>query len=150
MQTFLPYPSFRESAAVLDVPRLGKQRVETLQLLRANTVPGYGWRHHPAAKMWTGYLPALVAYGLAMADRWISDGRPDTVRPQLLEFAPEVEGVPQERIAMPPWVGDEAFHLAHRSNLVRKDPVFYREHFGDIPDDLPYIWPAVVGTGADG
>ncbi|WP_407659745.1 pyrimidine dimer DNA glycosylase/endonuclease V, partial [Kineococcus indalonis] len=35
MQTFLPYPGFARSAAVLDAPRLGKQRVETLQVLRA-------------------------------------------------------------------------------------------------------------------
>lgn len=141
MQTFLPYPSFIESAAVLDLPRLGKQRVETLQLLRANTVPGYGWQHHPATKMWHGHLPALVSYGLAMTDRWIALGRPDTVRGQLLEFAPEVDGVPQSELDLPPWIGDEAFHLAHRSNLVRKDPEHYRPLFGDIPDDLPYIWP---------
>ena len=68
MQTFLPYPSFTESAAVLDGPRLGKQRVEAFQLLRALTVPDYGWRHHPAAKMWAHRVPALVAYGLAMTD----------------------------------------------------------------------------------
>lgn len=141
MQTFLPYASFAESAAALDGPRLGKQRVEALQLLRANTVPDYGWRHHPAAKMWRGYLPALVAYGLAMVDEWTSTGRPDTVRPQLLAFAPDVDGVPQEQLELPPWIGDEAFHLAHRSNLVRKDPEFYRPRFGDVPDDLPYIWP---------
>ena len=141
MQTFLPYPSFVDSASVLDVPRLGKQRVETLQLLRANTVPGYGWRHHPAAKMWAGYLPALVSYGLAMTDAWTAGGRADTVRGQLLEFAPEVDGLVQDEIEMPPWLGDEAFHLSHRSNLVRKDPEFYRPRFGDIPDDLPYVWP---------
>ncbi len=35
MQTFLPYPDFARSAAVLDPARLGKQRVETLQILRA-------------------------------------------------------------------------------------------------------------------
>ena len=141
MQTFLPYPSFTESAAVLDRARLGKQRVETLQLLRANTIADYGWRHHPAAKMWRGYLPALVAYGLAMTDAWTARGRPDTVRPQLLEFAPEVDGVAQDGLGLPPWLGDPAFHLAHRSNLVRKDPEFYRPLFGGIPDDLPYIWP---------
>ncbi|WP_214467303.1 MSMEG_6728 family protein [Microbacterium flavescens] len=141
MQTFLPYPSFARSAAALDPARLGKQRVETLQLLRANTVPGYGWRHHPAAKMWAGRLPALVSYGLAMTDAWTALGRPDTVRPQLLEFAPDVDGVPQDDIEMPRWLGDAAFHLAHRSNLVRKDPGFYRPLFGGIPDDLPYIWP---------
>lgn len=141
MQTFLPYPSFADSAAALDPARLGKQRVETLQLLRANTVPDYGWRHHPAAKMWAGRLPALVAYGLAMTDAWTALGRADTVRDQLLEFAPDVDGVPQAELELPRWLGDEAFHLSHRSNLVRKDPVFYRPKFGDVPDDLPYIWP---------
>jgi len=39
MQTFLPYPDFARCAAVLDPLRLGKQRVEVLQLMRANTVP---------------------------------------------------------------------------------------------------------------
>lgn len=141
MQTFLPYASFSASAAALDPPRLGKQRVETLQLLKANTIADYGWRHHPAAKMWRGRLPALVSYGLAMTDAWIALGNADTVRPQLLEFAPDVDGVPQEELAMPAWLGDPDFHLSHRSNLVRKDPVFYRPLFGDVPDDLPYIWP---------
>ncbi|QLD10347.1 MSMEG_6728 family protein [Microbacterium oleivorans] len=148
MQTFLPYPSFSESAAVLDTARLGKQRVETLQLLRANTVPDYGWRHHPAAKMWRGYLPALVSYGLAMTDAWTAAGRADTVREQLLTFAPGVDGVPQAALDMPPWLGDEALHLSHRSNLVRKDPEFYRPHFGGIPDDLPYVWPPAPGEPA--
>jgi hypothetical protein len=143
VQTFLPYPSFAASAAVLDDRRLGKQRVETLQLLRAQTVPGYGWRHHPAAKMWTGHLPALVAYGLAMTDAWTAAGRADTVRPQLLAFAPEAEGIAQEDLDLPPWLGDEAFHLSHRSNLVRKDPEFYLPRFGPTPDDLPYVWPTV-------
>jgi hypothetical protein len=142
VQTFLPYPSFAASAAALDRRRLGKQRVETLQLLRANTVPDYGWRHHPAAKMWRGHLPALVAYGVAMTDAWTDAGGADTVRAQLLAFAPEVAGIAQDEIAMPWWWGDEDFHLSHRSNLVRKDPEFYRPLFGDIPDDLPYVWPA--------
>lgn len=141
MQTFLPYPSFEESAACLDPVRLGKQRVEALQLLRANTVPDYGWRHHPAAKMWAGRLPALVAYGLAMTDAWTALGHADTVRPQLLAFAPEVEGLAQEALELPWWLGDPDFHLSHRSNLVRKDPQYYRPLFGDIPDDLPYVWP---------
>lgn len=141
MQTFLPYPSFADSAAVLDTARLGKQRVETLQLLRALTVPDYGWRHHPAAKMWRGHLPALVAYGLTMTDVWTAAGHADSVRPQLLAFAPEVEGVPQDELELPPWLRDDALHLSHRSNLVRKDPEFYRPRFGDVPDDLPYVWP---------
>lgn len=143
MQTFLPYSSFAASAAALDAARLGKQRVETLQLLRANTIPDYGWRHHPAAKMWAGHLPALVSYGLAVTDAWIASGRADTVRPQLLTFAPEVDGLPQDQLDLPAWVGDEAFHLSHRSNLVRKDPEFYVPLFGGVPADLPYVWPVL-------
>jgi hypothetical protein len=46
---------------------------------------------------------------------------------------------------LPSWVGDEALHLSHRSNLLAKDPDFYRprfaERFGPEPDDLPYVWP---------
>lgn len=61
VQTFLPYPDFERSAAVLDPARLGKQRVETLQVLRALELPDYGWRNHPAVGMWRGRTPALVA-----------------------------------------------------------------------------------------
>lgn len=35
MQTFLPYADFKKSAQVLDGMRLGKQRVETLQIMQA-------------------------------------------------------------------------------------------------------------------
>jgi hypothetical protein len=37
MQTFLPYPDFRESLQVLDNKRLGKQRVEAYQIISAIT-----------------------------------------------------------------------------------------------------------------
>src|SRR5690242_16587249 len=78
MQTFLPYPGFAASAGVLDARRLGKQRSETIQVLRALTVPGYGWRHHPAAAMWAGYEEAVVRYGLEVCDVWCGLGRADT------------------------------------------------------------------------
>ncbi len=52
MQTFLPYPDFKRSAKVLDYRRLGKQRVEALQILKALQVENYGWRNHPIVKMW--------------------------------------------------------------------------------------------------
>lgn len=54
MQTFLPYPSFRESAKCLDNKRLGKQRVECIQIIKAINNPKYGWQNHPAVKMWRG------------------------------------------------------------------------------------------------
>jgi len=142
MQTFLPYPSFAQSVRALDPPRLGKQRVEALQLQRALTVPGYAWRNHPAAKMWLGYLPALTRYALEAADAWVELGHADTVREQVLAFAPEIDGIPQDQLDLPPWVGDEDFHRSHQSNLIRKDPERYGALFAGVPPDLPYRWPS--------
>jgi hypothetical protein len=150
VQTFLPYPDFIESAQVLDQKRLGKQRVETVQVLRGLVQPGYGWRHHPAVKMWTGYEEALVRYGLDMAGVWVATGRADTTAATLLADVAETRDITvirtREELAaageLPPWLGDEALHLSHRSALLRKDPAFYGPVFGTIPDDLPYVWPS--------
>ncbi|MCA0144604.1 MSMEG_6728 family protein [Blastococcus sp. LR1] len=149
MQTFVPVPDFADSARLLDSPRLGKQRVETLQILRAIELPDYGWASHPAVLMWKGRTPALVAYGLAMARVWRERGFADSTEAQIGEFAPDVVGRPQSELAeaglLPSWIGNEELHLSHRSNLIAKDPEFYRgrftELFGPEPDDLPYLWP---------
>jgi len=79
VQTFLPYPDFAATARVLDPRRLGKQRVEALQVFRGLVVPGYGWRHHPAVKMWAGCEEALIRYGLEMCAAWTALGHADTV-----------------------------------------------------------------------
>lgn len=150
MQTFLPYPDFVTTARVLDPRRLGKQRVETLQVLRALTVRGYGWRRHPAVRMWAGYEEALVRYGLEVCERWCSMGWSDTCSNTLSRELTERCGVASPRSQsllgaageLPPWLGDHDLHLSHRSALLRKAPDFYRPVFGDEPDDLPYVWPA--------
>ena len=146
MQTFLPYPDPQETARSLDQARLGKQRVEALQVLRAVTLPGYGWQSHPAIAMWRGFVPALTSYSLAITDEWIAQGHADTVRPQIAEFAPEVDGVPFSSLPLPPWLGDEVVHRSHRSKLVQKEPGWYRSRFPDAPDDLEYVWPAADAT----
>lgn len=156
MQTFLPYPDFAACAAVLDVRRLGKQRVEALQVLRALTVPGHGWRHHPAVRMWAGYEEALTRYGLTMCARWTGGGRADTCAVKLVADLARLRGDPRVREQpelgrageLPPWLGDEDFHRSHRSALVRKDPDFYGPLFGDVPPDLPYVWPESDRGGA--
>ncbi|MWA00638.1 cytoplasmic protein [Actinomadura sp. LD22] len=149
MQTFLPYPDFAATARVLDPRRLGKQRVEALQVFRALTVPGYGWQRHPAVLMWTGYEEAVVRYGLEICARWCTLGRADTcaatMTAELATGGGPARARDQEALAragqLPPWLGEPAFHLSHRSALVRKDPAFYGPIFPDVPDDLPYVWP---------
>ena len=41
----------------------------------------------------------------------------------------------------PPWLGNEKFHAAHRSNLLRKNPVWYDKFGWREPNNLPYVWP---------
>lgn len=148
MQTFLPYSRFDSSAAVLDDLRLGKQRVETLQILRALVYPSYrGWKNHPATAMWRGFTDALVAYGVAVCAEWTRRGRADAVRPALLEFTGG-DDLDQDELArrgrLPPWLGLPAFHAAHRSALLGKLPEHYRPAFPDDETDLPYLWPAPI------
>jgi hypothetical protein len=149
VQTFLPYPDFLASARVLDQKRLGKQRVEAIQVLRGLTRPGYGWRNHPAVKMWTGYEEALVRYGLDVCAVWSEPGRADTCAATLVtDLAAAVGPAPvrtQAELArageLPPWLGREDLHRSHRSALLRKDPEHYRPLFGELPEDLEYVWP---------
>lgn len=150
VQTFLPFSDFAESASVLDPARLGKQRVEALQVLRAIVLPAYGWQSHPAMQMWRGYVPALTRYALAMVREWTDRGYADSTGALIAEFAPHVAAGDAE-VALPSWLGDEALHLSHRSNLVRKAPEFYTPLFPGVPNDLPYVWPRAdpgVSAGA--
>ena len=149
MQTFLPVADFDESARLLDSPRLGKQRVETLQVLRALELPDYGWVSHPVVRMWRGRTAALVVYGRAMVREWRARGFADTTDTLIAEFAPELAEASQDDLAaaglLPTWIGNEEIHRSHRSNLLAKDAGFYRaafaERFPGEPDDLPYVWP---------
>jgi hypothetical protein len=58
VQPFLPFTDFEETAQSLETRRLGKRRVETLQIVRAPTRPGYARRNHPAIRMWREYEEA--------------------------------------------------------------------------------------------
>jgi pyrimidine dimer DNA glycosylase len=148
VQTFLPYPDFERSARVLDAKRLGKQRVETIQVVRALTRPTYGWANHPAVLMWKGYEEALGRYGLTCCEVWIQRGFGDTCAATIAADLRKA-GVTTIRTqaelteagALPPWLGEEPVHVSHQSALVRKDPEHYRPLFPDVPDDLPYAWP---------
>jgi len=154
VQTFLPYADFRRSAEVLDAKRLGKQRVECLQVLRGLTVADYGWRHHPAVKMWRGCEEALGRYTFTVCEVWTERGGADTVAAtlagelaELVLRAVRTQAELAEARALPAWLGREELHRSHRSALVRKDPDHYRPLFGDVPDDLPYVWPDPVTAG---
>ena len=139
MQTFLPYANFQKSAEVLDYRRLGTQRVETYQLLKALNGETKGWANHPAARMWRGHEAVLAMYGCIICNEWIKRGYKDTMTPRIADYF-NVFGPPSET-PRPAWLGDPNFHMSHQSNLIRKLPEFYGPLFPGVPDDLPYIWP---------
>lgn len=137
MQTFLPYSDFRESAKVLDTKRLGKQRVEVLQLLNSFHKPNYkGWKNHPAREMWRGYENGLVEYGLVICQVWKERGYKDTCFEKINAYKDT-----SKPTVYPSWIGREDIHLSHKSKLVQKEPSFYKQIWPDIPDNLEYVWP---------
>lgn len=138
MQTFLPYHDIERSMKALDYQRLGKQRIEALQLVRASIDPTLGWRNHPARRMWEGHELALVRYGLLCCAEWMSRGFVDT-QWEKFDYFKKDPLIWATNGDLPPWF-DEAFHRSHRANLVRKNPSFYQPLFGDLSPE-PYIWP---------
>jgi hypothetical protein len=130
MQTFLPYSDFEASAKVLDYKRLGKQRVETLQILNCLNGHSSGWINHPAVRMWRGYAESLSNYGYFVVAEWIKRGYNNSMSFVLTPNA-----------ILPPWLGSAEFHASHRSNLLRKDPLFYGRYGWLENPNLPYVWP---------
>lgn len=141
MQTFLPYRDFARSAIALDDKRLGKQRVEALQILNALRKPNYGWKNHPAVRMWVGHEYLLTCYGSAMCREWVRRGFHDTCFQKFHDMAVEIYSEPRVHEVAPWWLGDERLTRSHQSNLIRKLPEHYRPQFPGVPDDLPYFWP---------
>lgn len=135
MQSFLPYSDFKKSFSVLDYKRLGKQRVETKQIL--NVLTGVqktkGWMNHPAVLMWAGYEDALKLYHDYCIKEWVSRGYNNS-----MELFNQ-----NENVLMPWWLGNENFHRAMRSRLIEKDKDFYLPKFPDDEgfNDGKYFWP---------
>ncbi len=129
MQTFLPYPDFNKSMKVLDYRRLGKQRVEAMQIHNALTGKSDGWKNHPATKMWKGYENALAEYMNVAICEWINRGYKNTMKIYQVDS-----------YILPNWFGNPVFHLSHQSNLLRKQPEHYAKYF-NVPNDIPYYWP---------
>ena len=132
MQTFLPYESFKQSARVLDWRRLGKQRVEGMQIINAIENPNkQGWQNHPIVIMWTPYVESLKYYTNTMINEWIEQGYNNNMEKYKLNFL---------NIKFPHWLGDVRFHSSHRANLLRKDYEYYSQFGWTENPESPYVW----------
>ena len=137
MQTFLPYADFARSAACLDRQRLGKQRVECAQILSAihrieNGESKVPWGNHPSVKMWVGSKNWLAGYMNVIVFEWERRGYKNNL------ILPDFRYWEDEK---PKWLGDEAFHAAHRAALLFKNPGHYSQFGWEEKPELNYIWP---------
>lgn len=162
MQTFLPFPDYSKSAAVLDQQRLGKQRVETLQVLQAlsgrklegtkiphpdnplKTIDApesewytieywpKGWTNHPVAHMWRNHLRSLLDYQYAVCHEWTVVRGHRDTCLAKSRLIMRDSGLLYQPADTPFWFGDDRFHLSHRANLVAKKPEFYADKFPDV------------------
>lgn len=175
MQTFLPHASFWRTARELDDKRLGKQRVEALQVLYALKGLSPGWGNHPITRMWRGYEYGLAMYGIVCCRVWRDErGFRDTTEEKLRYAQVYTERLDRwnettegklsrmypaamhdlranelKRLDLLPWwFGWKPLHASHRSNLMRKNPQYYAQEFGELtPGDLPYLWPDATKPG---
>ncbi len=142
MQTFLPYPSFEESANVLDKKRCWKQVVETAQIISILTdhVPqSRTWFNHPAVQMWVGYTSALKYYFNCFLEVCLLKHKINTKY--------EMFDIP-EKIKFPWWIKRKKFYRAMRARLIEKDEAFYLPLFPHDKgfNDGRYLWPIMDGS----
>lgn len=169
-QTFLPLADFRLTAKALDRQRLGKQRVENLQLLY--TMTGY---RYVTKLQWQDPLRGLVTKMLDPDMCYIEKFEPVawTNHPAkkmwvghewhlreyhraiclewtergykdncLQRFQDVWELVFVDEPDDPPsWLGNAMFHLSHQSQLLAKDRDHYLPLFPGAPEGMKAIWP---------
>lgn len=140
MQTFVTHPNPSVTAMELDRQRLGKQRVEAIQIAQSLLGISTGWRNHPAVHMWRGYEQFLIHnYIPAIMNRWIQLGyRNDGCYSHHLILSRMVSKINIER---PHWFFDDSFIRSHKSNLIRKKPEHYQDLYPGVPSYLNYVWP---------
>lgn len=123
---------------MLDLRRLNRQRSDIVEILRACAEePPPDDKEHPAIRMWRGNEQHLIQYGIAVCLEWQSRGNNDALLSKIMAFIAQFP----DSTEPPEWLGDEAFHNAHKSYLKRLLPSWYDDYFPEIRDDLPLIWP---------
>ena len=136
VNTFLISADFDECAKALDNRRLGKQRVEAYQILKAIRGETKGWNNHPATNMWRPYSGALILYMNSMINEFERRG-----------FNNNMVKLKANIILRPKWLNWKSLHLSHKCSLLRKDYDHYSKIFilteeEKIYMNYGYVWPA--------
>lgn len=148
VNTFVLHPDLWVNAKLIDNERLGKQRMEAMQILDVLLGNGKkGWHYHPATNMWRGYEPFLKLYINSIIKEWVRRGFDNGYELFVIT----------EDIIEPWWWRAKTIHFTHQANLYLKMPYYYGDlktklniNIPTIFDDdetfyyytqLGYIWP---------
>jgi hypothetical protein len=157
MQTFLPYENLIDSLNCLDYRRLGKQRLETREIIGINLIKLYPNKYntenlssvinekrlknhinHPCVKMWEKHLNILCTYGTLNCYIWIKKGYKDNQLPVFNKLSQLKEVINSKKY--PLFLGNENFHSSHRAALLYKNYEFYSKYgWGEKPI-INYKW----------
>lgn len=130
MQTFLPFGDFLQTAECLDMRRLGKQRVETKQILQCLLEEGsIGWSNHPIVTAWWGFEEGLATYGLYICSAWKARGYSDTLYEWFQSYRLILRDGGRHMTQFPAWTKMSEIHDAYKRVLVWKQPEIYEEIF---------------------
>jgi hypothetical protein len=155
MQTFLPYPTKRESLDALDNKRLNKQILETYQILNILTgnSKSNAWRNHPAVLMWEGAESELYRYGMTAITLAEMRGiKVDKNLANMKALAASRNSLMWEDNT-PLWAINpttiKRVTTTHKANLYRKDPIYYADFANAVTskynkpccDKCQYFWP---------
>lgn len=140
MQTFMTHDNYTDTAKALDNKRLGKQRVEAYQILKAlrgDYNDTGAWVNHPATVMWRNHQYELALYGLTISMEFYERGFDGYA--MMMKFTDLCNDLQSgNRESYPWWINHQLLHLTHQSNLMRKNAEFYEF---DVPNNIPYVWP---------
>lgn len=153
----------KECAKALDNRRLGKQRVEAMQiinLLESNEKKGF--KHHPASLMWKDHIDGLKYYCNCIIEEWISRGFKNTMDLYDIPFLKDnttnmdntsINKDPKDNtvtitnqknttVILPWWFTNKCLQMSHKCSLQRKDPKYYKFDVDNTYMLTGYIWPS--------
>lgn len=151
IRTWVPESTFVASASILHDEEVFRVRQHALFILGVLAGHNQHMKHSPVVTMWRGSELILVSYGVTMCREWRTRGNSDKLESQIYAYADEALSAniftPDVNGNMPWWLGNEGFHMSHRSNLMSLRPDFYSKLWSGVEPGLPLVMPAGTAVG---
>jgi len=148
MQTFLPYPSYSQTAMCLDNKRLIKQILEAVQIFNVIKNPlAKGWQKHPAVNQWRNHPGQLMSYAVCMCHEYTNRFN------KIHKYDAQIKNYLMNNMIGPsPKFRFNVNYLDnHKAILLGKDFSYYKYYWPNIHPAIktngkwPYIWPSKEG-----